>query len=194
MSSAIGNNSRHALPISSIIATCGFAVISVGHGRCSVPGCCDPRAEHSWTYTVGLVGYGHPEIVLLGLDPESAAHGINWVGDQAKLGQPVPVDVPMVLDHVGIKLVDVPVDWLATDLDRMSMWFNHYAPSRPNTRLPEVRQLVWADAAGKFPDDPSCDVKTRAAQPLLSHDPTRFPAAYPSAFRPPSRHERRRRR
>jgi len=193
MSSAIGDNSRHVLPTASVIAAHGFALFSVGYGRCSVPGCCSPTSKHSWTYTVGLVEFGHPEIVLLGLDPESAAHGINWVGKQARLGRPLTVDAPALLDDVGIKLVDVPLEWLWTDLSRMAMWFDHYA-SHPTMRLPDVRQLVWADTAGKFPDDPSCDAKTRAAQPILSLDPARYPDATSLAVRPQSRHERRRRR
>jgi hypothetical protein len=195
MSTTTNFDSQHMLHIATLIASHGHAVIPIGYGGCSVPGCCGPALKHPWTYTVGLVEQGHPEIVLLGLDPHSAQHGINWVAAEAKQGRPVPLDRPKTVDGVGIKLIEVPGRWLATDLNRMAMWFNHYRPGHASVRHPDVCQLLWADAQGRFPDDPLCDPKIVAMQPVLASDPLRFPKPkeYPRRASS-SRHRAKRRR
>jgi hypothetical protein len=124
---------------------------------------------------VGLIERGQPELVVLGLDPMSAHEGITWVADRAKKGFSVPVNMRDPLDDFDLKLVDVPFDWLATDPSRMAMWFNHYDSGPFGSIAPDVRQLVWADDKGVFPDDPVCDPEVVARQPLLAVDPFTYP-------------------
>lgn len=85
-----------------------------------ISGCCCKPAEQPWTYTVGLIERGQPELVVLGLDPLSAHEGITWVADRAKKGFSVPLNMRDPLDDFDRKLVDVPFDWLATDPGRMA--------------------------------------------------------------------------
>jgi hypothetical protein len=56
---------------------------------------------------------------------------------------------------------------------------------------PAVRQLVWADADGRFPDDPSCNPKIAAMQPVLKVDPHRYPKIEPRRI---SSHRKRKKR
>ncbi len=63
--------------ISQAIATRGQAVLCVGSGACSVPGCDCPPEAVSWSYTIDLVERDHPEIVALGLPPEAADAALN---------------------------------------------------------------------------------------------------------------------
>ena len=72
--------------IARAIATRGLAVMSIGSGRCSVPGCvCEPEAVE-WSYTIGLVERDHPELVVLGLPPVHAVELLNWAHDQDVAG------------------------------------------------------------------------------------------------------------
>jgi Domain of unknown function (DUF4262) len=198
MSTRTSDASQHMLHIATLVAKYGFAVIPVGYGACSVPGCCAPAARYPWAYTVGLVERGQPEVVMLGGCPHAALRAINWVANEAMAGiaLQMPSGTTMTLEGVGIKLIDVPGEWLAADLSRMAMWLNHYAPGRREIRLPAIRQLLWSDADGRFPDHPLCDPGVTADQPILANAPLRYPTrakaprltparARPKRYRPP---------
>jgi hypothetical protein len=160
----------------SLIATYGFTVHSVGYGICSVPGCrCTTRLRNPWTYTVGLSGAGLPELVLMGLEPRAAHHAVSWVADERRASRAVPLDDPFVLDRVRVKLLTVPIEWVLADHDRMAGWFKHYATVNGGARLPETQQVVWADAAGLFPDDPGCAAWVVREQPILRDSPLHYP-------------------
>jgi hypothetical protein len=105
------------------------------------------------------------------------------------MGFSVPVGTLDPLDDFGLKLVDVPFDWLATDPGRMAAWFNHYDSGPFSLHAPDVRQLLWADNVGKFPDDPACDPRVVAAQPILKVDPYSYPRP-PKPHRNPVRHQK----
>ncbi len=163
------------LQIASGIARRGFFIVSVGSGDCSVPGCtCAPEPQ-PWCYTIGLNDIQHPELVVMGLPPDAAHHVMTWAYERARVGKPLEPRVEYVLDHVGVKLVEVPVDWLITDPSRMGMWFQHYAPGRTTLPAPEIAQLLWADADGFFPDDAACNPDIKELQPVLVADPIAFP-------------------
>ena len=87
------------------------------------------------------------------------------------------------------KLLDVPVDWLATDPSRMAMWFDHYRSGPLSEVAPDVRQLVWSDDAGQFPDDESFDPGLQHLRPLLDVDWLSYPAPRTPA-RNPARHRK----
>ena len=169
------NSGQFMLQIASGIARRGFFIVSVGSGDCSVPGCtCAPEPQ-PWCYTIGLNDIQHPELVVMGLPPDAAHHVMTWAYERARVGKPLEPRVEYVLDHVGVKLVEVPVDWLITDPSRMGMWFQHYAPGRTTLPAPEIAQLLWADADGFFPDDAACNPDIKELQPVLVADPIAFP-------------------
>ena len=105
----------------------------------------------------------------------SAHHVMTWTYERARLGRPLEPGVEYELDHVGVKLVEVPSAWLAFDNSRMTLWLQHYAPGRNTLTAPQINQLMWADADGRFPDDPACDPDIKDLQPVLAADPTAFP-------------------
>jgi hypothetical protein len=151
------------------IAAHGIAVISVGYGGCSCPGCPGEPSPFPWTYTVGMVEIDHPELVLFGLTPTEAARRLNWVHDRAVEHEAL---MPGELGRLGstrLRLDRVPDSW-ANDRyeDPMGQWFHHYDAGRPVLLAPPVLQLVWSDRRGRFPDEPGCDPKVRRSQPLLA--------------------------
>ena len=169
------NNGQLMLRIASGIARHGLFVVSVGSGSCDVPGCnCTPEPQ-PWCYTVGLCELQHPELVVVGLPPETAHHVMTWAYERAQVGKPLEPRIEYKLDHVGVKLVELPPEWLAADPSRMALWLQHYGPGRNTLVFPRVAQLLWADADGHFPDDPACDSAVRELQPVLATDPVAFP-------------------
>lgn len=177
------SDSSHAALLDAAVDRHGFAVVPVGYGGCTVPGCCGPAASHPWTYTVGLARRGLPELVLLGLDPLAAHFALGWVATEALAGRPVAPDRAVELRGTAIKVVAVPDEWVLTDPERMAAWFaartRHGGPSG----LPAVHQVVWADREGRFPDDPSCRPAVSEEQPVLRDDPFSLPHRAPRAVR-----------
>ncbi len=171
------------LQIASGIARRGFFVVSVGSGDCFVPGCnCAPEPQ-PWCYTVGLCEMQHPELVVVGLPPDAAHHVMTWAYERARAGKPLEPGVEYELDHVGVKLVEVPVAWLAFDNSRMTLWLQHYGPGRDSLNSPRIAQLLWADAEGRFPDDAACAPDIKDLQPVLAADPVGFPRRQSRAAR-----------
>jgi hypothetical protein len=76
-----------------------------------------------------------------------------------------------VFDGVGVKVLTVPDEWVLADHARMAAWFELYG----GARLPEIHQVVWADAAGSFPDDPGCASWVVREQPILRDAPLHYP-------------------
>jgi hypothetical protein len=174
----------------SLIASHGFAVTSVGYGACSVPGCrCEGRLRNPWTYTTGLSAAGLPELVLMGLDPVPAHFAISWVANERRAGRTVPVEESFVLDGAAVKLLPVPDQWVLADLSRMAAWFRHFDTGTGTLSLPEIEQVVWADAAGRFSDDPGCADWVVREQPILRAAPLHYPRQWVG---PRQRHRRRR--
>jgi len=161
--------------IDDAISRNGFAVVPVGYGDASAPGGGDPAADHPWSYSVGLSAVGLPELVLLGLDPLAAHFAMCWVATEAMSGRPVAADQRLDVAGIGIKVVEVPEEWLLTDPSRMAAWFDHARRHGRAVGLPRLRQVVWADAEGRFPDDPTIRPGVDQPQVVLRDDPVSVP-------------------
>ena len=134
--------------IARAIATRGLAVMSVGSGECSVPGCvCEPEPV-PWSYTIGLVERRHPEVVTLGLPPKAAVAVLNWVHDRDAAGTRIEPGTIERFNGVPIKLVPVPIEWVTSEDDPLGQWFHHYGIGRVSIEPPPVLQLLWADRHG----------------------------------------------
>src|SRR5262245_33561873 len=124
--------------IASAIALRGLAVISVGSGQCSVPGCrCEPEPI-PWSYTIGFVERRHPEIVTFGLPPNAAVAILNWVHDRDATGHRIEPGTVERFNGVRVALVPVPIEWVTSDDDPMGQWFEHYGVGRPTIEPPPV--------------------------------------------------------
>jgi|GEM_PF-2041625 len=167
-------------PLVDIIDRHGFAILAVGSGECDVPGCCGGRDEgHVWSYTIGNSEVGLPELVVLGLAPAHASALIHHVRRRLLDPHPLVVGVTEWLGLAPFQLRHVPDEWLMTDPGRMGGWFHAMGGSA----IPVVRQIVWGDAAGRFPDDPACDPIVAEDQPVLAVDPFSAPRRAPRDVR-----------
>lgn len=45
------------------------------------------RVSRSWAYTIGIVGFGHPEFAVVGLEAEEACGLVNALGESVRAGR-----------------------------------------------------------------------------------------------------------
>ncbi|MBV8700049.1 MAG: DUF4262 domain-containing protein [Bradyrhizobium sp.] len=133
------------------------------HG-CHIVGIMPDEERLGYAFSIGLfVNYGHPEIVIFGLDRRDAGNVINDIRDRVSRGQRYAagdVGDQLLVGHKTC-FADVPLqcyrDYLGT-----AIWFYAKSP-RPFPCL----QLVWPDRAGRFPWQAEFDPALRKYQPLL---------------------------
>lgn len=143
-----------------------------------------------YCYTVGLVGKGLPDIIVVGLDVRtSMAAGdemIRRAMANAIVGQAVPAvggfkpfdlnkELLDVFKGTRAMLVDVP----SAEAEKRSLFAHDYAAAMDKT--PDLIQLVWPDRNGRLPFEDGADPRIIAAQPVLKYiapadpNPTDFP-------------------
>ena len=137
----------------------GFFTMGVLGGPASPP----------WSYTIGFLERGHPELVTLGLAPESADR--LFVHASALLDEGAPPGIGRSHRHdwngLTIGLIDVPwVQWTEGS-DLVSGMVSYYGMRGGFPCEPGVIQVVWPDEAGHLAWDRGCDPTVREVQPLL---------------------------
>jgi len=119
-----------------------------------------------WAYTIGLHhSYGHPELLLVGLEAPIAGAVIEVVARTVAEGRVIRAGDEFTLDG-GLELRAHAVDDLWCG---MGDWFNlgREVMSTWGQRWPESLQLVWSDAEGRYPERPG-DPRWSFRQPLLT--------------------------
>lgn len=126
-----------------------------------------------WLYTIGLVeGFGHPELIIFGLD-QSSAHGLaTRVVERLTSEVKVPPG-----RHAGERLDGLPVAYLEVDRaywrepsDYFLGWLDYYR-ALERTLDQRALQLVWSDEQGHLPWDERFSARLRHLQPLLDVPP-----------------------
>lgn len=131
-----------------------------------------------YCYTVGLVGKGLPDIIVVGLDVRTAmAAGdeiITRAMANAIVGQAVPAvggfnpfdlnkELLDVFKGTRAMLVDVP----PAEAAKRSLFAHDYAAAMD--KAPDLIQLVWPDRNGRLPFEDGADPRIIAAQPVLKY-------------------------
>lgn len=173
--------------LSDIIAHHGFAVVTIGYGDCSAPGCRCAVSTTPWAYTVGLTSLGLPEFVVVGRGsgPDEPMDALHEAACLCLDGLAVTEPGDHAFADIDIRVSDVPDRWVLADRDRMAAWFFHYG----REQTPVVLQILLPDRDGYFPDDAECSDDVRRRQPVLRDNPLRYPKIIP--YR--NRQQRRRR-
>ena len=162
--------------VAGLVRQHGFALVAVGFGQCADTTChCHPLDADSYTYTIGLVDHGVPELLVTGLSPVHALQLTTHVNNHARRGQPLAADQAHWLGDASFMLRNVSGHWLANDPSRMAAWFAQSGRAPRFGQLPHVMQIVWGDAAGRFPGDALCDPFISEDQPIVADDPFGFP-------------------
>lgn len=131
-----------------VIRRRGWMIQYVG-GECSAPDCPGEEADGPpFAYTVGLFGIGHPELLVFGLPPHTAAGLLNAFGERIRRGEDLVPGQLITLpgDHHRFVVEEVPnpgeIVFAANDFYQ-----------RPDEASVPVLQLTYDDGGGIFPWD-----------------------------------------
>lgn len=131
------------------IARYGFHVMNIQTTEADALAQPEWRDVPDWTYSIGLyVSFGHPEIVIFSLPPESANAVLQDIADQARDGRELALGAIYdgeLRSFPGQRfaLETVASEW-SESLFGWACWF--YGAS---TDFP-VAQYLWPDSAGRF--------------------------------------------
>jgi hypothetical protein len=128
------------------------------------------RTTPSWAYTIGFLARGFPEMVTIGLSPQSSHAFLNFAFEQMKLGAPLEegrVHRRVCWNDLPLAAVPLAPDRFVPPSDLMNALFGYYEARGGLPAEPRVSQLVWPDMEGRLPWDPGFDESLRIYQPLL---------------------------
>jgi hypothetical protein len=117
-----------------------------------------------YTFSIGLfLNYKQPEVIIFGLEPETASILINDIRDLAASGERFFAGdrTDKLLMGNDACFIEVPVN-AYPDYLGIAIWFY-----RSMTEPFPCVQLVWPDRAGKFPWQAGYDSGFKTIQPML---------------------------
>jgi hypothetical protein len=132
------------------------------------------RTSPSWAYTIGFLERGYPELVTVGLSPESSHAFLTWAFDEMRAGVPLAVgrEHRRVCWHdLPVSIVELPRDRFHPPSDLALGLFGYYGARGAFPGEPKVCQLVWPDFEGRLPWDGGFDTTIHQYQPLLDEVP-----------------------
>jgi hypothetical protein len=123
-------------------------------------------------YSIGLyLNFLHPEILIMGLSQEICHKAINQICREADEGNIIKDgDVRTDLFESGrpVRFVTVPKEHYLEYLG-YAHWFYRslfFQPPAIEQKFPAL-QALWPDKELRYPNDPNCHPKVRAAQTLI---------------------------
>lgn len=135
--------------IKSVIRRHGWAIEYIGGGCCSVPGCDGGDDEGPpFAYTVGLFGLGHPELLVFGLDPETACSLLNSAGDRVQDDEALLPGQLLTFDEWTHQVIPEGVPNPGDIVFSANRFYQ-----RPAEYSVPVLQLSYDDFEGRFPWD-----------------------------------------
>jgi hypothetical protein len=102
----------------------------------------------SFAYTVGLFGLGHPELVVLSMEADSACGLLNELGDRIRSGDNLVAGQLLTFDDWPHRIV---VEELP-NAGRVVLCANRHYQRPPEVSVPAY-QLTYDDLHGRFPWD-----------------------------------------
>ncbi len=107
-------------------------------------------AGTAYVYTTGLTAtFGHPELVIAGLDPHTAHDLLRNAVEKIESGIPLEPGVPCEGIAAGFVV-------RFSDVFRPSCGLSLAVTDRFYGKPVPFRQLLWPDRRGRFPGEPGC--------------------------------------
>jgi hypothetical protein len=118
-----------------------------------------------FAYTVGLTGFGHPELLVFGMSQLSACGVLNDLGERVRGGQRLQAGMTLGFDNWPHRVR------LLTVADSSPILFAaNRAYQLPGSPPVPALQAVWDDKGGRFPWDPGYSVPVHV-QPWIDLPP-----------------------
>jgi hypothetical protein len=118
-----------------------------------------------WAFSIGLYrSFGHPEIIVFGLNPGLMHSIINSVGAEARAGNRVEADnhYPGLIEGYSCTFKGVSKIWYPLFMG-YAMWFYK------GSDFPAL-QCIWPDKQSRYPWESGFNQAWLSAQPLLFHE------------------------
>lgn len=145
--------------IADAIRTNGWLVQYVTNDECPGPHCdIDPEKCLPFGYTVGLFGFGHPELLVIGMPVEHTVRVLGELAHRVHTGENLVPGVEIAADDFRIVPEEVP-----NPGDIVFVANSYY--QRPDEASVPVLQLTYDDGAGRFPWDVGCNVARLQPRP-----------------------------
>ena len=121
----------------------------MGGGACDVPRCdCGDTDTVPFAYTIGLFGLAHPELLIFGVDPDTACTVLNVLGERVRAGESVLPGLPLTIDDWPHRITVEEVPNPGGIVFSANRFYR-----RPGRHSVPVLQLSYDDEAGRFPWD-----------------------------------------
>ena len=138
--------------IATTIRRHGWAIQYVGGDTCARPGCDCPDVDGPpFAYTVGLFGLAHPELLIFGVPPGTAAGILNALGERIVDGEALLPGQLVSLDEWPHRIIPEEVPNPGEIVFGANRFYK-----RPARHSVPVLQLSYDDVEGKFPWDAGC--------------------------------------
>lgn len=138
---------QHDAHIAAMIRRHGWYIAYIGGGSCDRPGCDGgDSADPPFAYTVGLFGLAHPELLILGVGPETAAGVLNTLGTRIRVGEALLPGEIVTFDDWPHRIVPELVPNAGEIVFEANRFYQ-----RPNEASVPVLQLSYDDSEGRFP-------------------------------------------
>lgn len=138
---------QRAAQLTATVRRHGWFIQYVGGTACSTPKCACPAGDGPpFAYTIGMFGLGHPELLIFGVPPETAAGVLNELGERIRSGE-------SLLPGRLITFADWPhriIPEVVPNPGEVVFGANDFY-ARPDDHSVPVLQLSYDDTAGRFP-------------------------------------------
>jgi hypothetical protein len=143
---------QHDAHIAAVIRRHGWYIAYIGGGSCSRPGCDGGDSdEPAFAYTVGLFGLAHQELLIFGVEPDTAAGVLNTLGSGVRGGEPLLPGQLLTFDEWPHRIVPEPVPNPGEIVFEANRFYQ-----RPDEFSVPVLQLSYDDTEGRFPWEDGC--------------------------------------
>jgi hypothetical protein len=133
--------------IKTVIRRYGWAIEYIGGGVCSAPGCDGGDDDGPpFAYTVGLFGLGHPELLVFGLDPDTAFQLLDTCGQIVREDGALIPGQMLSFDQWEHRVIPEEVPNPGDIVFTANRFYE-----RPDEYSVPVLQLSYDDINGRFP-------------------------------------------
>ena len=140
-------NDQEDAHVAATVRRHGWLIRYVGGDTCSRPGCDCPQSDDPpFAYTIGLFGLAHPELLIFGVPPETAAGVLNDLGERVRSGDALMPGELITFEDWPHRVVPEPVP-NPGDIVFGSNRYYH----RPDEHSVPLLQLTYDDTQGRFP-------------------------------------------
>jgi hypothetical protein len=140
---------QHQAHVTAMVREHGWFIQYVSGRMCDRPGCDCGDAEEdglAFAYTIGLFGLNHPELLILGVPPQTAGGVLNELGRRVKAGETLLPGSLITFKEWPHRIVPEEVP----NPQEIVLGANGYYRMPAGTSVP-VLQLSYDDVAGRFP-------------------------------------------